>query len=86
MIKKFNELNMNDESTSFDSQVDKTKNALETLIKEYDELTKLVSPKYWRSTGHVFAELNKMKEEIARYTEVTEEEKSNSHYKDMLGK
>ena len=37
---------------------------INSLMEEYGAFTKTVSPKNWRTTGHHFTELRKMKDDI----------------------
>lgn len=46
----------------------------EELMKEYEELTGLTSPKFWRSSGYHFSGLRHMINDIPRYTKITKEE------------
>jgi hypothetical protein len=46
-------------------------------MEEYEKFTKTVSPKNWRTTGHHFTELRKMKDDIVNFSELTEKEKEN---------
>jgi hypothetical protein len=47
---------------------------LEELQKDYDSFSGLISPKFWRSSGGHFSNLNYMKRDIERYTQITPEE------------
>lgn len=72
-IRKYNESN----SFSFSDEKDKVINMINSLMEEYEKFTKTVSPKNWRTTGHHFTELRKMKEDIVNFSELTEKEKEN---------
>lgn len=43
-------------------------------MEAYDELTKSVSPRNWRTTGHHFTEMKKIKEEVVDLKEITSTE------------
>lgn len=49
--------------------------AIDTLIQEYEDFSRNISPKNWRSSGTHFTELRQMKENINRFEPVTAEEK-----------
>ena len=72
-IRKYNESN----SFSFSDEKEKVINMINSLMEEYEKFTKTVSPKNWRTTGHHFTELRKMKEDIVNFSELTEKEKEN---------
>jgi hypothetical protein len=72
-IRKYNESN----SFSFSDEKDKVINMINSLMEEYEKFTKTVSPENWRTTGHHFTELRKMKEDIVNFSELTEKEKEN---------
>jgi hypothetical protein len=72
-IRKYNESN----SFSFSDEKDKVLNMINSLMEEYEKFTKTVSPKNWRTTGHHFTELRKMKDDIVNFSELTEKEKEN---------
>jgi predicted esterase YcpF (UPF0227 family) len=72
-IRKYNESN----SFSFSDEKDKVLDMINSLMEEYEKFTKTVSPKNWRTTGHHFTELRKMKEDIVNFSELTEKEKEN---------
>ena len=46
-----------------------------TLMKEYYNFTKEVSPNNWRTTGTHYSNLRKMKEEIQNFDQITDEQK-----------
>lgn len=79
-IKKFNE---NDDYSDFDTLKKGVLNKIDSLIKEYEEFTNEVSPGNWRSTGHHLTELRKMKEDILRFKEISEDEKEIDWVKDQ---
>lgn len=66
-------------------------NKIDSLIREYedklwiapDNLTNEVSPNNWRTTGHHLSELRKMKEDIVRFKEISEQEKEIDWVKDQ---
>lgn len=72
-IRKFNESN----SFSFSYEKDKMIDIINSFMEEYEKFTKTVSSKNWRTTGHHFTELRKMKEDIVNFSELTEKEKEN---------
>jgi hypothetical protein len=72
-IRKYNESN----SFSFSDEKDKVLDMINSLMEEYEKFTKTVSPKNWRTTGHHFTELRKMKDDIVNFSELTEKEKEN---------
>jgi len=72
-IRKYNENN----SFSFSDEKDKVIDMINLFMEEYEKFTKTVSPKNWRTTGHHFTELRKMKEDIVNFSELTEKEKEN---------
>ena len=72
-IRKYNESN----SFSFSDEKDKMINMINSLMEEYEKFTKTVSPKNWRTTGHHFTELRKMKGDLVNFSELTEKEKEN---------
>ena len=59
----------------FKEEQDKIKSKIDSLLEEYEEFTKKVSPKNWRSTGSHFTEPRKMKKDIDNFVEITGEEK-----------
>jgi len=68
---------------TFEEHKAKMLKMVDELINEYDEFTQSVSPKHWRTTGHHFAELRKMKEDIPTFTEITaKESKAVQEFKD----
>ena len=71
-IKKFNE---SDDYSDFDTLRKGVLNKIDSLIREYEDLTNEVSPNNWRTTGHHLSELRKMKEDIVRFKEISEQEK-----------
>jgi hypothetical protein len=72
-IRKYNESN----SFSFSDEKDKMIDMINSFMEEYEKFTKTVSPKNWRTTGHHFTELRKMKDDIVNFSELTEKEKEN---------
>jgi len=54
---------------------------LDELMLEYEDFTKDVSPKNWRSTGSHFTDLRNMREEIEEFIPISVEEKENEHVK-----
>ena len=72
-IRKYNESN----SFSFSDEKDKMINMINSFMQEYEKFIKTVSPKNWRTTGHHFTELRKMKDDIVNFSELTEKEKEN---------
>ena len=72
-IRKYNESN----SFSFSDEKDKVIDMINSFMEEYEKFTKTVSPKNWRTTGHHFTELRKMKDDIENFSELTEKEKEN---------
>ena len=87
MIKKFKnyEENLNSldenwedyktERMTFDNRKKDLKHKISDILRIYDEFTKDVSPKHWRTTGHHYTELKKILEEVENFTEMTEEER-----------
>jgi hypothetical protein len=61
----------------FKTQKEIIKSKLEQIIQEYDEFTKNVSPKHWRTCGEHYTNLKKTLNSIDRYSEITSEEKEN---------
>ena len=49
--------------------------AIDVLIAQYDEFTKEISPSHWRTSGHNFSELKKMKDDVNDFTEINEKER-----------
>lgn len=72
-IRKYNESN----SFSFSDEKDKVIDMINSFMEEYEKFTKTVSPKNWRTSGHHFTELRKMKDDIVNFSELTEKEKEN---------
>jgi predicted esterase YcpF (UPF0227 family) len=72
-IRKYNESN----SFSFSDEKDRVLDMINSLMEEYEKFTKTVSAKNWRTTGHHFTELRKMKDDIVNFSELTEKEKEN---------
>ena len=63
-------------TNSFDNIKRRTLEALDTLTKEYDELSKMVSIKHYRSCGSDWADLRMIRERIKEYTEITPTERT----------
>lgn len=72
------------EKTTFDENKKELKYKIEEILKIYDNFTKTVSPKYWRTTGHHFIELNKMKDDIDSFSEITEKQLKQAKKHDLL--
>ena len=47
---------------------------LEALKKDFEELTKQVSPVHWRNTGTQFSNIKKMEHDVSNYTEITKKD------------
>lgn len=47
---------------------------IEALKKEFGEFTKQVAPKHWRTTGTLYANLNKMEHDVKEFTEISKED------------
>ena len=74
---------------NFEEQKKNILKDLEDFTKKYDEFTKLISPKNWRSSGHHFSELKQMSEQISRFEEITNFEKNSillQHVRDSKSK
>ena len=59
---------------------------VEELKQDFDELTKQVSPSWWRNTGTQYANLNKLVHDVEKYTPITEKEKEIDWVKKELNK
>jgi len=55
---------------------------LDSLIEEYDDLSRDVSPRQWRITGHHITDLKKMRQEVENLLPISVEEKENEWVKD----
>lgn len=66
------------EEVSFDKMKDSLELKIKNLLSVYDNFTKNVSPKHWRTTGHHYTELKKILGEINNFTEISEKEKMKS--------
>jgi peptidoglycan hydrolase CwlO-like protein len=64
-----------DRICKFCEEQDKIKSQIDSLLEDYEEFTKKVSPKNWRSTGSHFTNLREMKKDVDNYSAITEEEK-----------
>lgn len=55
-------------------------------MEKYESFTKLINPSHWRSCGTHYSNLNELKNDISRYSEMTPEEleKSPQWVKDQL--
>lgn len=62
---------------SFSDRKEKIIKMVDDLMGEYDEFTKMVSPKHWRITGSHFCELRKIKEELPNFSNITKKELEN---------
>lgn len=69
--------NRQNNSLEFSNRMNAVIDKIDSLIEEYEKFTKTVSPKNWRTTGHHYTELRKMKEDIGYFLELTEKEKEN---------
>lgn len=47
---------------------------IDQVLEIYDDFINDFSPKHWRTTGHHFTELKKMKEEVKNFTPITSDE------------
>lgn len=82
-IKRFDEIN-EEVDNSFSDEKDNILNKLELFTKEYEEFTKKVSPKNWRSTGHHFTELRNIKDDISKFSEITDKDKESDFVKKQI--
>jgi hypothetical protein len=86
-LKRFEEINEAAGDISkikFVAQKAKVLDKIDELMEVYDKFTTMVSPKHWRTTGTHFTELRGMKENVKEFTEATEKDKENPHFKKML--
>lgn len=70
----FSKVVKKEDTNKIDSFSEKKTNIVDMinkLMEEYEIFTKTVSPKNWRTTGHHFTELRKMKEDISFFSEIT---------------
>ncbi len=72
------------DNIKFASQKAKVLDKVDELMDAYDDLTVLVSPKHWRTTGSNFTEMKKIKEDVKTFSEATEKDKENKYYKEEL--
>lgn len=77
IIKKFEKLNYTYDVSKDDFEIGKKDilNSIRELLDKYSDFTNDVSPSNWRTTGHHIAELNKMIEEIQRFSPISIQEK-----------
>ena len=61
----------------FEKEKQEIADELSNFLKKYDEFTKKVSPKNWRSTGTHFSRITEFIEDIKNFSEMTDEEKEN---------
>ncbi len=80
-IDPFNEENWDEKLTLTQEEFEQEKNLIvdniNNLINSYDEFTKHVSPKYWRTTSHHFSNLKEMMNDISNFTLITKKERDN---------
>ena len=82
-IRKFNEgRHIGDEmeyltNEEFEKRKSDIKNQLKILCKDYDEFTKMISPKHWRESGHYYAEISKISNLIDGWKKVSHKELEN---------
>lgn len=63
---------------SFLKEKEEVVDLINTILDKYDNFTKSVSPKHWRTTGHHFTILKEMKDDISLFSKMTENEKKAS--------
>jgi predicted esterase YcpF (UPF0227 family) len=78
--------NNNSDSFSFSDEKDEVLNLINSFMEEYEKFTKTVSPKNWRTTGHHFTELRKMKDDIVNFSELSKKKKKMNGLGDRLNK
>ena len=86
-LKRFEEINEakgDKDNIKFEAKKAKVLDKIDELMEEYDEFTTMISPKHWRVSGSDFTELRKMKDDVMEFTEATEKDKENKHFKEML--
>jgi len=75
----FDEENWNEKLTLSQEEFEQEKNIIinniNDLINSYDELTKHVSPKYWRSISYHFSNLKELRNDVRHYTLMTKKER-----------
>jgi len=54
------------------------------FMKSYDTFTRLTSPKNWRTSGHHFSELRKLKDEIKEFEPLKLKDLDNEHVRDSI--
>jgi len=59
---------------------------IESLLKQYENFTKSVSPKHWRTTGTHYTNLKQMQEDLVTMTEMTQKEKEIPWVKNELNR
>ena len=62
------------DSNEYKTKKEEVANKIDDLLKSYDELSKMISPKHWRTSGSHFGELKRMKENLNNFTEITPKE------------
>lgn len=55
----------------YDEKKERIKELLEELLKEYDDFTKMISSKHWRTSGDHYYHIKKLLEEIDSYEKTT---------------
>ena len=85
MIKKFRELNENNNSDLFDKEKRELFILIQEFIEKYEDFSKMTSSKNWRSVGTDLSNLRQVKSNIVKLKEITEEEKSIPWIKKELG-
>ena len=81
-IKKFNESTT--ELSFFEEEKEQLVNTIQELLNLYEDFSKTVAPRHWRSTGHHFTELKQMKEDIEEFQEITKEDKENDWVRNQI--
>ena len=74
----------NSNKISYHNDMELLISKLEEFREEYEKFSKKVSPKHWRITGTHFSNLEKMKEDIINFTEISDEEKEIPWIKNQL--
>jgi hypothetical protein len=81
-IKKFNEMSdefniepLSGETVNFDIDKKEVLRELDNFMNKYEELSRVVSTKNWRTTGNHFSEMRKIRREINALQEMSPQER-----------
>jgi len=69
MVKKFNELNENIDNELFEKKKNEIIKKANDFLKDYDDFAMIISSSQWRTSGHIYSNMN----EIINYLQNMEE-------------